>query len=119
MSVVLVVDDDSDLRDTICDVLEAEGHTSRAARNGEEALALLRREADIHLVLLDLMMPIMNGWEFRECQLADAALARIPVVVMTAAADLTRSPIAAAQILPKPVTVKALLAAVERHALQR
>ncbi|HUS28351.1 MAG TPA: response regulator [Kofleriaceae bacterium] len=114
---VLVVDDDSDLRETICDVLEAYGHRTHAARDGEEALAVLRREAGIEIVLLDLMMPIMNGWEFRASQLADRELARIPVVVMTAAADLTRSPIAAAQVLPKPVTTKALLDAIAQHAL--
>jgi CheY-like chemotaxis protein len=116
VSVVLVVDDDSDLRETMCDVLEADGHTTRAARNGEEALALLRKEPGIDIVMLDLMMPVMNGWRFREAQLADVALARIPVVVMTAAADLTRAPITAAQILPKPVTMKSLLAAVALHA---
>jgi CheY-like chemotaxis protein len=119
MSVVLVVDDDSDLRATICDILEAEGHTCRAAPNGEEALAMLRRDPDIDIVLLDLMMPVMNGWQFRERQLADAALAPTPVVVRTAAAVLTRSPIVAAQIRPKPVTVKALLAAIAQHARQR
>jgi CheY-like chemotaxis protein len=62
------------------------------------------------------MMPIMDGWRFRDAQLADEALSRIPVVVMTAAADLTRSPIAAAQIVPKPVTTKVLLAAIAKHA---
>ena len=118
MSVVLVVDDDTDLRETMCDVLDAHGHTTRAARNGEEALALLRREPDIDIVMLDLMMPVMNGWKFRESQLADTELARIPVVVMTAAADLRRDPIAAAQILPKPVTTKELLAAIAQHALR-
>ncbi len=116
MSVVLVVDDDTDLRDTLCDVLEADGHTTRPARNGVEALELLRRDAAVDLIVLDLMMPLMNGWQFREALLADAELARIPVVVMTAAADLGRSPIQAAQILPKPVTTKALLAAVGQHA---
>lgn len=119
MSVVLVVDDDTDLRDTICDVLETAGHTIHAARNGEEALSRLRSEPGIDLVMLDLMMPIMDGWKFRESQLADVALAHIPVVVMTAAADLTRSPIVAAQILPKPLTAKTLLAAIEQHALRR
>lgn len=115
MSLVLVVDDDSDLRETICDILEMNGHTTRLARNGEEALALLRREPNIELVLLDLMMPVMNGWAFRESQLAAPELARIPVVVMTAAADLARNPITAAQILPKPVTTKSLLAAISKH----
>ena len=119
MSVVLVVDDDTDLREAMCDVLEAAGHTTHASRNGEEALALMRREPRIDVVLLDLMMPVMDGWTFRESQLADVELAHIPVVVMTAAADLSRSPIAAAQILSKPVTAKTLIAAVEQHARQR
>ena len=119
MSRVLVVDDDSDLRETLCDVLEAAGHATRPARNGEEALRLLREEPDIDIIVLDLMMPVMTGWEFREQQLADPAVAGIPVVVMTAAADLVKSPIRAEQILSKPVTMKALLAAVATYARVR
>lgn len=116
MSVILVVDDDSDLRETVRDVLESHGHTTRAACNGQEALDLLRREPTIDLVLLDLMMPLMDGWQFRQSQLADATLARIPVIVMTAAANVARAPISADQILPKPVTTKSLLAAVSQYA---
>lgn len=119
MSTVLVVDDDTDLRETLCDVLETAGHTARAARNGEEALRCLRDDPAVDLVVLDLMMPVMSGWEFRIVQLADTALAGIPVVVMTAAADLSRSPISAAQILSKPVTMRVLLAAIQAHALTR
>lgn len=119
MSIVLVVDDDADLRETLCDVLQLAGHDARAAKNGEEALRFLRNDPHVDLVVLDLMMPVMTGWEFRVEQLADAALAQIPVVVMTAAADLLRSPIAAAQILSKPVPMKALLAAIDAHARTR
>ena len=116
MSIVMVVDDDTDLRDTLCDVLEGAGHSTRAARNGDEALRMLRADPAVDLVVLDLMMPVMSGWEFRREQLADPALAGIPVVVMTAAADLVKSPIAAAQVLAKPVTMKVLLAAIDAHA---
>ena len=119
MSTILVIDDDADLRETLCDVLEIAGHVARSARNGVEALQFLRDDPRVDLLVLDLMMPVMTGWEFRAVQLADAALAAIPVVVMTAAADLSKSPIAAAQILSKPVPMKTLLAAIEAHALTR
>ena len=116
MSVVLVVDDDTDLRETLCDVLEAVGHATRSARNGAEALRILRADPSVDVVILDLMMPVMTGWEFRVQQLSDASLAQIPVVVMTAAADLSKAPIEAAQILSKPVTMQTLLAAIDTHA---
>lgn len=115
MSVVLVVDDDSDLRETMCDVLEAAGHVTRSARNGEEALRTLRAEPRVDVIVLDLMMPVMSGWEFCRHQSEDRTIAAIPVVVMTAAADLSKAPSSAVQVLPKPVTMKALLAAIAKH----
>jgi len=109
---VLVVDDDRDLRETLCEVLRDDGNTVHAANDGAEALALLRGGAPVDVILLDLMMPRMTGWEFRKAQLADAALAGIPVVVMTAAADLDKHPIDAGAVLQKPVELATLLRAV-------
>lgn len=106
---ILVVDDDIDLRDVVCDVLRHAGYPVVAASNGREALEQLAREPSIRLVLLDLMMPVMNGWEFRAAQRARPELASIPTVVLTAAADLSRTPVEATAVLQKPVSVKKLL----------
>ncbi len=119
MSTVLVVDDDIDLRETLCDALEQAGHQAIAAREGQDALRVLRGDRAISLVLLDLMMPVMTGWEFRKVQLADPTIADIPVIVMTAAADLSSSPIDAATILKKPLTLARVLEAIKAHTLPR
>lgn len=83
---ILVVEDDSDLRDTLREVLEAAGHSVAVAQDGLDALSQLRQETGRRpdLILLDLQMPNMNGIEFREQQLQTAALVDIPVVVLTA-----------------------------------
>ncbi|MEO8191749.1 MAG: response regulator, partial [Acidobacteriota bacterium] len=81
---VLVVEDDPAQRDAVCALLELEGFDWAAAGNGREALDLLHAEAPPDLVLLDLSMPVMGGWEFRVAQLADGGLKGIPVVVLSA-----------------------------------
>jgi CheY-like chemotaxis protein len=80
---VLVVEDDPGTRRGVQELLEGEGFTVDGARDGEEALALLRGNAPPTFILLDLAMPGMTGWEFRREQLADPDLRGIPVVVMT------------------------------------
>lgn len=84
---VLVVEDDRDMRDALVDLLSLIGFEVRAARNGREALQLLQRMETPCLILLDLAMPVMNGEEFRARQLADPALCRIPVILISADAD--------------------------------
>ena len=81
---ILVVDDDPYLCEIMTDVLEAEGHTIRSASNGVQALERIR-ERKPQLVLLDLMMPIMNGWEVAAALKANPEWADIPVVLITAA----------------------------------
>jgi CheY-like chemotaxis protein len=106
---VLVVEDDADLRQSICTVLDDAGYSSRAAENGEVALERVREERPC-VILLDLMMPIMNGWEFRSEQLRDPKLSSIPVVIMTAdgrGADKART--LHADYLQKPIHLDALL----------
>ena len=98
---ILVVDDDTDLRETLGELLTEGGFDARLAENGRVALEVLRSGTHHpRLILLDLMMPEMNGWQFREEQLKDEALREIPVIVMTA----------------KPVGLGQLLEAVERNA---
>jgi len=110
MAKILVVDDDPSLREVIAEILYAEGFHVAQARDGESALAHLRSEAwRTTLILLDLTMPGMNGRQFREAQLADPALARIPVAVLSSS-DADGVPADAR--LAKPVELEALLGTV-------
>jgi two-component system, chemotaxis family, chemotaxis protein CheY len=107
---VLVVEDDPVVRDAVVELLALEGFATEQAANGCEALRLLKRERDRpDLILLDLMMPVMNGWAFREAQLADPELAPIPVVVMSAQDSST---IQAHAKLQKPFEIDQLLQAI-------
>ncbi|MDB4966516.1 MAG: response regulator receiver protein [Myxococcales bacterium] len=115
MKSVLVVEDDDDLRDVICRVLTEEGYETRSATNGQHALEILRDGPLPGLILLDLMMPIMNGWAFRAHQEADARLTSIPVIVMTAAAQLDDAAIAGTDFVRKPVRIEDLLERVRSH----
>jgi two-component system chemotaxis response regulator CheY len=81
---ILVVEDDRDLSLAICTVLEAEGFEVSHAANGEAALAHLRESEPPLLILLDLSMPVVNGWEFRRRQTQDPRIASVPVIVMSA-----------------------------------
>lgn len=106
---VLVVEDDEKLRESICTILDDAGFTSWPAENGEVALERARTDRPC-VILLDLMMPIMNGWEFRAEQLGDPNLASIPVVIMTSddrAADRART--LRADCLRKPIRPGVLL----------
>src|SRR5687768_15158780 len=82
---VMVVDDDDDIRETLAGLLEDEGYGVAAFPTGLEALAALKGGLGPRVILLDLMMPVMDGAEFRREQLADPALASIPVILITAA----------------------------------
>jgi CheY-like chemotaxis protein len=114
---VLVIEDDDDLREAIADVLQDEGHVVRTARNGREALDYLRAHPAPCMILLDLMMPVMTGDQFRAAQLADPALAAVPVVVMTASNDGRQraEKMHALEYLAKPVMVPRLLDTIQRH----
>ena len=116
---LLVVEDDSDIRTAMVAILEDEGFQVTAHEDGRAALEFLRASVTAlpSLILLDLMMPIMNGWEFREQQLADPKLHKIPVVVVTAHDPRQQLAIDAAAILCKPVWFETLLKTIERCAL--
>ena len=111
---VLIVDDDPNLLEVTSFVIESEGMAVETARNGEEALASLRAGRLPGLVLLDLMMPVMNGWEFLDEVAKDPALKVIPVVVLTAAAGRAQVP-GVVEVLRKPMDLRALLRVVERY----
>jgi CheY-like chemotaxis protein len=115
MRTVLVVEDDDDLRQVVLQTLERKSFSVLGARDGQEALEQLERHPQVNLVLLDLMMPRMSGWEFRRRQLADERFATVPVVVMTATTSLDEAAIQADDILRKPLSLNALVSTIERH----
>lgn len=108
---ILVVDDDADIRDSLAELLVDEGYTVRCFASGDEALAHLRHDGKASLIILDLMMPGMNGWAFREEQQHDEKLADIPVIAMSAVADLEPPwpPPGETTLMCKPVDVDVLL----------
>ncbi len=81
--VVLVVDDDPDILEALSEILEAEGFQIRRARHGKEALERLEPEPP-QLILLDLMMPVMDGWEFAQQLRLRSPLQDIPIIVLSA-----------------------------------
>jgi CheY-like chemotaxis protein len=115
---ILIVDDDMDVREVVGELLADEGYETRMCPNGRAALELLRHGARPRLILLDLMMPEMDGWQFRAEQLRDPDLRGIPVVVMTASRGIDRDDLGGAEILQKPVGLGEILEAVERNALR-
>jgi CheY-like chemotaxis protein len=109
---VLVIDDDDDICDSLRELLEEYGHTVACASNGHEALDLLRGPPPLpDVILLDLMMPVMNGWEFRGQQKRDPSLASIPVVVITATGSARERAglMGVEEILLKPIHLDQLL----------
>ena len=111
---ILLAEDDYDLREAMTDVLELEGYRVKAVPNGLEALEwLLAASAPPSLIFLDLMMPVMDGWQFRQEQLARPALASIPVVVLSANEEIPVDE--GVTRLRKPARSKALLALVTQY----
>jgi CheY-like chemotaxis protein len=114
---VLIVEDDADIRDAISEALEDHGYRGIAAENGEQALRALRANSDRPcVILLDVMMPVMDGWQFRAEQSRDAELGRIPVIVLTAHAnaDEVATRMGATGFLKKPVQLERLIAEVRK-----
>ena len=112
---ILIIEDDADVRAAVAEVLAYEGHLVAEAGDGLEGLRSAREQRP-DLILLDLMMPTMDGWSFRAAQQADPALARIPVVVVSAALPEHVHAIGAAAHLHKPFEIVELLAVVDRCA---
>ena len=115
---ILIVEDDKDVRDSVAALLDALGFETQAAGDGSEALQLLRATVPRPcLILLDLAMPVMNGEEFLQRQAADAALADIPVILVSANTDLVEkaASLNVAGALPKPVSLSALDATLARY----
>jgi two-component system, chemotaxis family, chemotaxis protein CheY len=115
---VMLVEDDDDERDALAALLEEADYQVLQAPNGAEALRILEARPDsCDIILLDLMMPVMNGWDFRRLQKRRAALADIPVVLMSAGAQIAFAveDLDAAGYVTKPVEIADLIEKVERH----
>jgi CheY-like chemotaxis protein len=114
---VLLIDDDDDLREVLVDLLSSSGIGVTAFADAREALTALHAGLDPSVILLDLMMPGMSGWEFREAQQRDTALARIPVVVVTAAPTLADGDheMKGVESLRKPFTLDMLIDTVKKY----
>ncbi len=117
--VILVVDDDDATREAIREFLEEEGYQTAQASDGHQALALVRQPGfKPDLMLLDLMMPTMDGWQLRARLHADPALATIPIVIMTAHAAMLRALVNAepqTPVLRKPLDLDRLLEVVATY----
>lgn len=114
---ILIVEDESDAREALASLIEHHGHSVQTAANGKEALAKLERMGRPCLIILDLMMPEMNGWELREALLEQPELADVPVVLVSGAAGIERAAreLNAVDFLEKPVDFSRLYGLVEAH----
>jgi CheY-like chemotaxis protein len=115
---ILIVDDDAGIRQLLLLFLEHKGYSAKSVSNGLEALNQLQHDQPLpRLILLDLMMPVMDGATFRQAQLADSRIAAIPVVVLSAAENIeAQTPLLTADAyVPKPIEFDSLLQIVERY----
>lgn len=114
--VIYVVEDQKDLRESICEELEDRGFKTVAAPHGQRALTLLRKPPAPALILLDLLMPEKDGWEVVASVKNDSLLRNVPIVLMSAVAPAatTLQAQGVAAVLPKPFTIEELLFVVSR-----
>ena len=110
------MDDGQAIRESIAEVLTDQGYVVAAAQDGVEGLREARAQHP-NLIMLDLMMPTMNGWQFREVQRQDPSIADIPVIVISAYSDVRGPALDEAARFPKPFDLVTLLLAVEKYAV--
>ncbi|GAB4516904.1 MAG: response regulator [Haliangiales bacterium] len=108
---VLLVEDNDDIRENLSEILEDEGYEVIAAENGQVALDLLERTTPPSVIVLDLMMPIMNGWQLRSALLERPAFAKLPVILLSARTDVNTTAKALGVVagLRKPISLPNLL----------
>ncbi len=117
---VLVVDDVADTRNLLAQFLERQGFDTLEAADGEAGLSTLRsNRGRVCTVVLDLIMGGMNGWTFREQQLADPDISEIPVIILTHArkSEVLKSTLKVTDVLYKPVSSEELVTAIQRHCM--
>jgi len=111
---ILIVDDDPNLQRLMTKFLKLEGFASVPTSNGQEALDYLRAGGDACVILLDLRMPVMDGWAFRKEQQSDPGLAGIPIIVLTGIEGEHMSDLGAAAAFHKPVSFPEIVGVVRR-----
>jgi len=109
---ILVVDDDIESLDALAELLETSGYSVARAQNGQEALECLKSNPSVSLVLLDLAMPVMSGWEFLRQRKNDPAIAKIPVVAISAL--FAAKPAGTEAVLQKPIQFERLVAMIDQ-----
>jgi DNA-binding response OmpR family regulator len=112
---VLLVEDEADIREAMRDALEMESYSVFAAANGQEALDILERICKPCVIILDLMMPVLDGWEFRKKQKEQAMSDTVPVVVVSAAGAERMKTIDAAAYMRKPIELRTLMDTVRKY----
>lgn len=110
---ILIIEDEKAIQEVLKDAIELEGYNVSTADNGQEGLNILPRMPTPCLILLDLMMPVMNGWQFAEAISKDMVLATIPIVIVTAYGDRAGL-IPSKGVLKKPVDLDTLLNVVKK-----
>lgn len=113
----LVIEDDPDIRGLLIELLEEEGIQTHACANGSEGLALMRAGLRPQVILLDLVMPVMDGWDFRTEQLRDPGLAKIPVILITATgfrAETLQDQLKGVEFIRKPPRASDVMVVVQR-----
>jgi CheY-like chemotaxis protein len=113
---VLLVEDDESMRTDLAFLIEKRGHKVETAADGEEGLEKLRARGEACVIILDLMMPVMDGWQMRAELLKDQNLAKIPVILLSGIADsqLAKS-LSAVDYLTKPIDFDKLYRLVDVH----
>lgn len=113
---ILLVEDDQMIRESLSEALQFEGFSVTTAENGADAIEKLREIKHPCLILLDLMMPVMNGWEFLSYRKTDDVLITIPVAVISAASDnAIKKTIGAERVFKKPLNITALFDWIEKY----
>ena len=113
---VLIVEDDRDIREVLCELLEMEGYVVHTAVNGRDGVERVTEIPGLSLVIVDYRMPHMDGYEFRLAQLQHASLAQIPTILMSADSSFAPEiPEAFTAFLPKPLSLDSVLEVVARY----
>jgi CheY-like chemotaxis protein len=112
---VLVIDDDAEIRQALTEILEDENYIVRAASNGREALEILSRGECPDVILLDVMMPVMDGWHFLSARLAHPQLVEVPIIIISAGegAEREASKVGVFEFARKPLHVDDLIDRIE------
>src|SRR5262245_35335645 len=114
---VLIIEDDRSISESLSELLESEGYAVEVAYNGQEGLEALNKAPILPcLILLDLMMPVKDGFQFRAEQLQDPRISQVPVVVMSADGNVQqkKARIGAAEYIRKPVDIEVYLDVIRR-----